>query len=295
MSAFTDDEFATSRGPSFQRGGRGGADQAFAFAVAPAAAPAPQLPPAPAGQAASVASLPQHAQANAVESGGSHAAQRQAMMQMQASQRLAAELETAKAILRQRSDAAQAGAAAIQDRRPGYGGQVPASDGFVAGSAMASSVAAQRSRSGPVNPAAQAMSAQPQLPAIMKPAGTSPEDAWLAHVGCNADTWLDMSPGDRAGLIQRAGCSPSDVPVVVMSVDTMCLKRTQRSPTVNVAQGAALARYPNPYAVRPAGQVNMSTGSGALALGISLPWWLLILGGAGGAYWWYQKHHKGGK
>jgi hypothetical protein len=236
------------------------------------------------------------------------AAHRQAAAQAAMSQRLIAELEEAKQRMRaqvspQATNQAfgypgQNGYPQMAAQAPGYQYVAPAAQAvpqaasqaaptMAGGSSMGGSVMAQRAAATrpaavaapvPVRPAAQAQTTT--QPVQTRSSGMSSEDAWLAHLGCNADGWLDMAPFARAQALSQSGCSGSDLPVVIMAIDAMCLKRTNRMPVVQTG-------------IQPAGQVAIGAAAGSTAVGVSIPWWLIITAAvAGGAYWYWKKKDR---
>ena len=302
MNVFSDEELAGGRrGPSFSSRGTAsrGAETADPYANL-----VPLLPqqggdygPRPTDRSAGPSRSPAHAAAVAAASGAEAmaASQRQAAAQAAASQRLMAELDEAKQRMRAQSAPqatnqhvgypAQSMSPTAVAQLPGQGYVAPAAQTFgpsMGGAAMAGSVLGQRANatrpaavtSVPVRPAAQATTtAIPQKPSM------SSEEAWLAHLGMNADGWLDLHPMTRVQALQRGGCNASDLPAVIGAIDTAALKKTARTPMVQTA-------------IQPAGQVELGSNQGGVSVGASIPWWLLItVGIVGGGYYLYTRTH----
>lgn len=102
----------------------------------------------------------------------------------------------------------------------------------------AKSTAPVATQQAPVRPAAA-----PQAGTGPAPLGQGftlpPEDAWLAKIGINVDTWLDLDPRERMVLLLTSGASQAQAPSVAKAIDQVAMRRTGRplvpAETLNLA------------------------------------------------------------
>lgn len=218
----------SSRGP--QRGQT--ADPFAGLAIVPAPSPKPAAQTAAPKPAPKTASLPVNS-----------AAAKQVAAQQAASEKMAALLEEAKRLLEAQAHPAPAGQASYPGG-PTLPGQTP------------STSPAQVPGTGPVpqgTPAAVSKGAPIAGPKRM---GFSlhPEDAWLARMQFNADTWIDLHPTARAVSLQSVGCPPQHMNSVMSALNKWCGHRTGRSPELAPASNMVpvqASQWPDNYGFQP--------------------------------------------
>jgi len=71
------------------------------------------------------------------------------------------------------------------------------------------------------------------------PAAVPAEDQWLARLRLNADGWLELPVAERASRLRRGGCSDASLGRVASALDAFAAARTRRGP------------FPNPYGLAP--------------------------------------------